>query len=204
MSIAADGDLPFLHRFQQCGLGLGRRSVDFVGQHDVGEQRSLHEPELAMPGRAVFFDDLGAGDVGGHQVGRELNAAEGQVQRLGQRADHQRLGQARDAFQHHVAAAEEANQNFVDDMFLADDDLAELFQNPFPGFVQSRGVGFADRVRVRRSISGHAVSFSMCPSWSASGSIPTRAVRYHQTQMGGCSQTQRRFATPWRSIGMGT
>ncbi len=44
---AAHGDLPLLHRFQQRGLRLGRRAVDFVGQDHVGEQRALEEAELA-------------------------------------------------------------------------------------------------------------------------------------------------------------
>ena len=38
---AADRDLPLLHGFEQRGLRLGRRAVDFVGQDDVGEQRAL-------------------------------------------------------------------------------------------------------------------------------------------------------------------
>jgi hypothetical protein len=30
--LAFDGDLAFLHRFQECGLGLGGCPVDLVGQ----------------------------------------------------------------------------------------------------------------------------------------------------------------------------
>ena len=37
---AADGDLPFLHGFEQGGLRLRRRAVDFVGENHVGEQRA--------------------------------------------------------------------------------------------------------------------------------------------------------------------
>ena len=48
---AADGDLPLLHGFEQGGLGLGRRAVDFVGQDHVGEQRPFEELELAAAGR---------------------------------------------------------------------------------------------------------------------------------------------------------
>ena len=53
------------------------------------------EAERAAPGGAVLLEDVGAGDVRGHQVGRELDAAEAQVEHLGERADEQRLGQAR-------------------------------------------------------------------------------------------------------------
>ena len=71
-----------LHRFEQGGLGLGRRAVDLVGQHHVGEDRSLEEDETAPAGLGVVLEDVGAGDVGRHQVGRELDALERQVQDL--------------------------------------------------------------------------------------------------------------------------
>ena len=118
MADAADRDLPFLHGFEQRGLRLGRRAVDFVGQNDVGEQRPLDELELALAGAAVLLDDFGAGDVGRHQVGRELNTAECQRQRARQRRDHQRLGQAGHAFEHAMALAEQRDQQFFDDFDL--------------------------------------------------------------------------------------
>ena len=40
---AADRDLPLLHRFQQRGLRLGRRAVDFVGQDHVARTAALRE-----------------------------------------------------------------------------------------------------------------------------------------------------------------
>ena len=36
----ADGDLPFLHGFEQGALHLGRGAVDFVGEDEVGEDRA--------------------------------------------------------------------------------------------------------------------------------------------------------------------
>ena len=72
------------------------------------------ELELADAGGLVLLEDLGAGDVRGHQVGRELDAVEGQVQRIGQRADHQRLGQAGHADQQAVAAGEDGDQQLLD------------------------------------------------------------------------------------------
>ena len=85
------------------------------------------------PGRAVLLDDVGAGDVGGHQVGRELDAAERQIQRAGQRADQQRLGQPRHAFEHAVPAAEQADQQLLDDLVLADDHLRQLLADAVDG-----------------------------------------------------------------------
>ena len=122
----ADRDLAFLHGLEQCGLRLGRRAIDLVGQDDVGEQRPFQEPELAVSGGAILLDHLGAGDVRRHQVGRELDTAEGQRQALGQRANHERLGQSGNAFENAVAPAEESDKQFLDDLVLADDNPRQL------------------------------------------------------------------------------
>ena len=47
-------------------------------------------------------------------------------ERLGQRADQQRLAQARHAFQQAVPADEHARQHAVDDVVVADDHPADL------------------------------------------------------------------------------
>ena len=75
-SVLADGDLPFLHGLEQRALHLGGGAVDLVGQDDAVEHRALLDRELA--GLAPV--DRGAGDVGGQQVGRELDALEAGVQ----------------------------------------------------------------------------------------------------------------------------
>ncbi len=72
MRLAVDADPPLLHRLQQRGLGLGRRAVDLVGQHEAGEHRAVAEAELAL----ADVEDVGADDVAGQQVGRELDAVE--------------------------------------------------------------------------------------------------------------------------------
>ena len=54
----------------------------------------------------VFFDDVGAGDVARHQVGRELNALEDQPQGLRQGANQERLGGAGQSGDQAVAADE--------------------------------------------------------------------------------------------------
>ena len=102
------------------------------------------ELELAAAGRAVLLDDFGAGDVGRHQVGGELDAAEVQRQALGQGADHQRLGQPGHAFEDAVAAAEQGDQQLLDDLVLADDDAAELLLD----VVEGRRWSLRDRVQV--------------------------------------------------------
>ena len=89
---AVDGDLAFLHRFEQCRLGLRRRSVDLVGEHDVGEQRARLEPELL--GRA--FVDADADEVGRQQVGGELHPLPRAVDRCRERLGEARLADAGD------------------------------------------------------------------------------------------------------------
>ena len=82
----------------------------------------------------VLVEDLGAGDVGRHQVRRELDALEAQVEDLGERADQQRLGQAGHAGQQAVAAGEERDQQLLDDVVLADDHLAQLLADAAAAF----------------------------------------------------------------------
>ena len=83
-----------LHGFQQRGLGLRRRAIDFIGQQNIGKDRTFDElhPSQAVAG---FFQDLRAGDIRRHQVRRELNSLKLEMKDLGDRADQQRLGQSR-------------------------------------------------------------------------------------------------------------
>jgi hypothetical protein len=105
-------------------LRLRRGAVDLVGEHDLREERALAELEVAALGR--LDDDRGAGDVGRHQVGRELDAPELELQRLRQAADEERLAEARHALEQAVAAGEEAGEHAVDDVLVADDRLLDL------------------------------------------------------------------------------
>jgi hypothetical protein len=70
--LPTDRDLAFLHHLQQRALHLRRCPVDLVGQQQVGEHRAQRGLELA----GVLAVDPGAGEVGGHQVGRELDPLE--------------------------------------------------------------------------------------------------------------------------------
>ena len=69
---AVGGHLPFLHRLEQRGLGLRWGAVDLVTEHEVGEQGSGAELELAR----LLIEDRRAGHVGRHEVGGELHARE--------------------------------------------------------------------------------------------------------------------------------
>ena len=80
MADTSGGDLMFLHRFQERGLGLGRGAIDFVGKDHVGENGAADECHFsAFTG---FLEDFRAGDVGGHEVGGKLDPLEFKVKDL--------------------------------------------------------------------------------------------------------------------------
>ena len=106
-----DRDAVLLHRLEQRRLRLRRRAVDFVGEHDVREDRPRREHHLPPAGRRVLLHEVGAGDVRRHQVGRELDARELQVEHLRHGVDQQRLGQAGRADDQAVAADEQRVQH---------------------------------------------------------------------------------------------
>jgi hypothetical protein len=76
---------------------------------------------------------VGAGDVARHQVGRELDAVEGQIQRLRQARDQQSLGESGHAHEQAVAAGQDREQELVDHLVLADDHAVKLFLHPRVG-----------------------------------------------------------------------
>ena len=118
---AADGDIPFLHGFQQSCLCFGRGSVYLVGQHDVGKNGALDETELT-----ATVENLAAGDVAGHQVGRELDAAERQTESTCQGADHKCFRKPGNTQQEAMAAAEDGKEQAVDGLVLAHNDFADF------------------------------------------------------------------------------
>ena len=71
-------------------------------------------------------ENVGAGDVGGHQVGGELDTVELGAEDVGQGADEQGLGDAGHAFDQRVLVGEHGDERLVDHVLLADDDFADF------------------------------------------------------------------------------
>ena len=92
------------------------------------EDRPRRKPKRALAGRAVLLHQLGAGDVARHEVGRELHAREGEVERLRDGLHEQRLREARHADEHDVSAGEQRGDEVVDDVRLSDDALGDLLR----------------------------------------------------------------------------
>ena len=84
---------------------------------------------MRRPRGRILFDDVGAGDVGRHQVGRELDALEDQSQRLRHGAHQQRLGRAGQTGDQAVAADEQRDHHLLHHFFLADNHSPDLPDN---------------------------------------------------------------------------
>ena len=89
---------------------------------ELREDRPLHEAEAALVVGALV-EDLRAEDVGGHQVGRELDAVGAQPEHRAHGVDELGLGEARHADEEAVAAGKHRGQRPLDDRLLPEDDL---------------------------------------------------------------------------------
>src|SRR6202012_2671601 len=82
--------------------------------------------ELAL----LLVVDDGADDVGGQKVRRELDSRELRRDRVTKRADGERLREAGHAFEQHVTAREQSDEDSLDHVRLADDDLRDFVLDP--------------------------------------------------------------------------
>ena len=120
---ATERDLPLLHRFEQCGLHFCGGAIDFIGEHEVGENGAFGGVIFSVAG----IVDERADDVRWQQVGRKLNTAECRVNRRCERADGERFCEAGHAFEEDVSIRQQADEQAVNEMLLADDDFADDF-----------------------------------------------------------------------------
>jgi hypothetical protein len=160
---AVHGHLPLLHGLEQRRLGLGRRPVHLVGQHEAGEHGAGAEHE--RPGGGV--EHHGTGDVGREQVGGELHARERQAGGHGQGPGGQGLGHPGDVVEQDVPAAEQSEQQQLEHLPLAHHGALHLVEHRAGA---ARGLGDAQ---------GHRAS-SGASRWS--GSVRGRPLvqRRHQ------------------------
>ena len=141
-----DGNGALLHRLQQRGLRARRGAVDLVDEHDRRDDRPLAELELAALLRVV----VDAHDVRGHEVRRALDAVEVRADRAREGARRHRLAGARHVLEQHVPAREQRDQQQLEWLLRADDDLRDVLVD------RLRRVGEgAHRLRPRR---GRAIS----------------------------------------------
>ena len=89
----------------------------------------------------ILFDDVGARDVGRHQIGRELDALEDQAEHLRHGAHQQRFGGSGQAGDQAVAADKQADTHLFHHLFLADDHPAHLPDDLAIDFAKPRNSG---------------------------------------------------------------
>ncbi len=87
----------------------------------------------------VLLNDVGAGDVSRHQVRGELDPLKVQVHGVGQCPNHERLGESRYTFQQAMAARQNGNDKLFNDVFLPDNNPADLFSNFATGLDEPSG-----------------------------------------------------------------
>src|SRR5262245_14881781 len=91
----------------------------------MSENRTPLELEYLSSGRIVG-KHVGAGDICRHEIGRKLNPRESKDQDLAETSHHERFSQARHSFQQAVTAANQRDENLLDEPFVADDDARHL------------------------------------------------------------------------------
>ena len=123
--LAVERHLMLFHGLEQRALRLRRRTVDFVGQHQLREYRAALEPELA--GFAV--EDRDAEHVGGQQVAGELHALKRQTQGLGDGVRQGGLAHPRNVLDQQMSARQQAGQTQANLRILAEDHSIDLGEN---------------------------------------------------------------------------
>ena len=124
-----------LHRLQQRRLRFGRGAVDLVGEDDVAEDGSRLELEGGVS-VLVFYDDVGTRNVCGHQVGRELDTGEGQVENAAERSHEPRFADAGHALEQDVAACDHGDDGAFHDFLLPDHVASDLREDLFALFAE--------------------------------------------------------------------
>ena len=126
MRLPPDRHLPLLHDLEQRALHLRGRAVDLVRQKEIREDRAQRGLEVAGP----LVVDAGADEVRGHEIGRELDPLEVAADRLREGLHAERLREPGNALDEQVAAREKRDEDPLEEMVLADDDLLDLEEKP--------------------------------------------------------------------------
>ncbi len=122
IGIFTESHLMLLHCLEQGRLHFGRGAVDFVGKHEVGENRAFVNFELF-----VFLTiDKGTCNICRKQVRSELDAGEIRVHRLGKSADCQCFGKTGHTFEENMSSTQKGNLQILHKLFLPYDNLPHL------------------------------------------------------------------------------
>jgi hypothetical protein len=143
MRLVTDRHLMLLHDLQQRRLDLCRRAVDLVREQEVAEDGT----QLGVEAARVGAVDAGSDEIRRHEVRGELQALERASEHVRDSLDGERLRQARDALEQHVAAGEQGDEQPLEHPLLPDDHALDLEQRCL-----QRGVGLARRALLLASV----------------------------------------------------
>ena len=117
--LLANGNLTFLHGFEQRALYLGRRTVYLVGQNEVGKNRTFFHRKFVC----FLTVNQRTDDIGRQQVRRKLYATKVGIYQLRKGFDGQRFCQSGNAFEQNMTIRQKADEQRFDQMFLSDNGL---------------------------------------------------------------------------------
>ena len=101
------------------------RSVDLVGEQNVGKDRALPQREF----RRLHIENVRAGNVRRHKIRRELNTRITGAEDLGERLYGQRFCRPGNAFDKSVPFGKQCDHDLFDHLVLADDGFAKFIEN---------------------------------------------------------------------------
>ena len=117
--------LALLHGLEQRRLRLRRRPVDLVREEQVGEHGTGSKFEVDIS----LVPDRRARDVGGHEVGSELDAGEPHLRYLGEGARCKCFRETWVVLEQDVTVAEQAEQHEFERLALAHDCALDLVED---------------------------------------------------------------------------
>src|ERR1041384_59793 len=122
MRLSINRNLTLLHSFKQCRLSFWRSSIYLISKKQVREDRPVPKSESG----GAHIENIGPGDVCGHEVGRKLNTSEIGTDRTSKHFYQQGFCSARNAFDQSMSFGEQRYENLLDHLVLSDDGLGYL------------------------------------------------------------------------------
>jgi hypothetical protein len=123
VGLSATGDLAFLHRLEEGGLGARSRSVDFIREKDLAENGAGNE--LEGPPLFPVAQDFAPRDISGHQIRGALHPPEIEPKEVRQGTNQASFSQARRAFHENMPAGDEDGDDPFDEVGLPQDSLLQ-------------------------------------------------------------------------------
>jgi len=127
VGFSVDGDASFRHRFEQRCLCSWRCPVDFVGEQNLGEDRTGAEFKF----RILLVEDRCAGDIGGQQVGGALDSFEVASEAFREGSGEHRFRHTGDVFEKNVSAAEPGDHRKDQLLSLSYDRIFDVADDAF-------------------------------------------------------------------------